>query len=467
MSNINLEFPDTLTHFLQSNKRVRAIRGPVGSGKSVACAAELLLRAARQTPDADGIRRTRMVIVRNTLQQLKTTCLPTVETILRPIMNFKVSDSTIQIRAGDIHSDWILLPLDTPQNIQRLLSLELTMAWASEFRELNPEVLNAVLSRCGRYPSRMNNGQGPTFYGLIQETNSFSEDSPWYDVLEAEGALPSTWDYFIQPGGMDEDAENRDNLPPTYYEDLLESNPPEWSDQYIHNLITPSLSGQAVFRNSFDHDYHVAEHELIPSRGHPLIIGLDTGRNPAAVICQVNHTGRMFVMQECYAENMGMERFLEEHLRPALFEERFAGLPSYIVIDPAGLQKSQIGEESVVSMIQGEGFECKTAQTNNIDPRLRAVDKWLGRSMGREPAMLFDSVGCPQLITAIRSTYRYKIKKDGELDAKPEKKHPISDLADALQYACLGTAQNILGRVMRRNNSVDEAQPKFSEAAWT
>jgi hypothetical protein len=63
----------------------------------------------------------------------------------------------------------------------------------------------------------------------------------------------------------------------------------------------------------------------------------------------------------------------------------------------------------------------------------------------------------------MRSTYRYKIRKDGEMEDKPEKKHPESDLADGLQYLCLATAQNILGRVTRPRT----AEPEPAAAAWT
>ena len=118
--------PMVLREFMVSDARVRAVRGPVGSAKSTAMAMDMFMRSCQAPVQEDGVRRSRMVIVRNTLQQLRTTCLVTIMQLLRPVCRYKVSESTIEVRMPGVESDWILLPLDTPQNIDRLLSLELT-----------------------------------------------------------------------------------------------------------------------------------------------------------------------------------------------------------------------------------------------------------------------------------------------------------------------------------------------------
>ena len=72
---IDLDFSGALTtyKFLQSNAFVRGLMGPVGSGKSYACAAEIMMRAVRQKPSPiDGIRYTRFVIGDYDLWILKT-----------------------------------------------------------------------------------------------------------------------------------------------------------------------------------------------------------------------------------------------------------------------------------------------------------------------------------------------------------------------------------------------------------
>ena len=77
---IDLDFSTSpkVYEVLQSNKFVRGLMGPVGSGKSYACAAEVMMRAVRQKPSPqDGIRYTRFVIVRNSYPELKTTTIKT------------------------------------------------------------------------------------------------------------------------------------------------------------------------------------------------------------------------------------------------------------------------------------------------------------------------------------------------------------------------------------------------------
>jgi hypothetical protein len=296
------------------------------------------------------------------------------------------------------------------------------------------------------------------------ESNSFSEDSPWFELLEI--SLPSNWEYFIQPGAFEPGAENRENLPPQYYEDLMESNTPEWVEQYIHNMITPSLSGQAVFRKLFDSAFHIAEGPLMPLPTVPIIIGMDTGRNPAAVLCQLDNIGRMLVFDAIYTENMGMEQFLSSMVSPLLQNEKYRSTPSYIVLDPACRQRSQIGEESVLDAVKRHGFVAAPANTNAIQPRLRAVEKFLHEQRGGKAAMLFDREGALPLIQAMQSKYRYKVKKDKTLEEVPEKLHPWSDLADALQYACLGTQSALRGRIMRTFTPQPPPQER-SAAGWT
>lgn len=469
MANFNYKPPPVLDEFMRSDARVRAVRGPVGSGKTTACIMELLRQSCLAPIQADGIRRSKMVIVRNTLGQLKNTCLVSIQQLLRPIVTWRVSDATVQVRMPGIESDWLLLPLDTEDNIQRLLSLELTMAWVSEFREIQPEIVEAVLSRCGRYPSRamLKTEQADYWYGLIAETNSFSEDSPWFEQLEVD--LPENWAYFVQPGALSPRAENRENLPPDYYEDLIASNSPEWCEQYIENRITPSLSGTAVFRNTFDTDFHVAAEPLEPVPGLPLIIGMDTGRNPVAIICQLDNRSRLLVLKEIYAENMGMDNFLDLYVTPELASDRFRRLNGYMVLDPAGAQRSQIGEESVLGCVKRHGYEAILAMTNNIDPRIRAVEKFLTGQRAGGPALLMDHDGCPALVLALQARYRYKKKRNGEYEDKPEKLHPWSDLCDGMQYACLGTASGLRGRALQKLGYIGnrEAITEPSPVGWT
>jgi hypothetical protein len=474
---MKLDFTPTPTckDFMLSLKRVRFLVGAVGSSKTTTCLYEILRRAAEQEPAEDGYRYTRFAIIRNTLAAIKSTVLKDIQQIFGPIIDYRVSESTVYIRQGDIQSEILLIPLDTPDDQKRLLSSQLTGAYFNEFVEVDPVFISGALGRCGRYPSQLRGR--PTWYGVFADSNPGTEDSPYYEILKAE--LPESYGYFEQPppllrsddGEISENplAENIEYLPGgyDYYWTLLNGASPEWSERFVFGQWGESLQGQAVFKRTFNDEFHVAKSEITPSAGHALIIGMDFARAPAAVICQVDHLGRLLVLQEAYEENMGVETFVRDRLMPIVFSPRFHGKPMYIVGDPSGTKKSEIGERSVFSMLRGLGFESVPAQTNHIKPRLDAVEKWLLMQREGKAAILFDPVHCPELIVALKHKYRYRARKDGELEDKPHKIRPWADLADSLQYACLGTAQNLMGKVMRKMQRQNITKPDMPVGAWT
>ena len=149
--------PPTIERFMQDGSLVRFLLGPIGSGKSMGCIFEILRRARQQAPNADGVRQTKWVAVRNTMSQLRLTVLADIQQYLSPMMTYFVTDSTVRIRAliedgTRIECDVILIPLDTKADVQRLLSMQLTGAWINEVREVPIDVVSALIGRLGRYP---------------------------------------------------------------------------------------------------------------------------------------------------------------------------------------------------------------------------------------------------------------------------------------------------------------------------
>ena len=68
----------TVWKFLGDDAFFRGLLGPVGSGKSYACAAEVMLRAVKQpVSPKDGVRYSRFVVVRNSYPELRTTTIKT------------------------------------------------------------------------------------------------------------------------------------------------------------------------------------------------------------------------------------------------------------------------------------------------------------------------------------------------------------------------------------------------------
>jgi hypothetical protein len=459
--------PPTVERFMRDNEHIfRVIVGPIGSGKSMGCIMELLRRACNQAP-YQGTRYSRFALVRNTLQQLRQTVLADVQTYLGPMVHYYVTDSTIQLRSvlpdkTRLHSDWTLIPLDTKEDIRRLLSTQLTGAWINELREVPIEVVSGLLGRLGRYPSKLMGG--PSWFGLLGDTNPWDTDSPYHDrfVLNPD----ERWALYHQPSGIGPAAENLENLPPGYYDNLAGDRDTDWVGVHVESDWGTSNAGQAVFRKSFDAPTHVRDMTLSVNPHRPLIVGLDFGRTPCALIGQVDNYGRLIVMREVVTEGMGLIQMLQEHLKPVLFTPPFAGSRVFVVADPAGIQKSQITEETPFDVLKQEGFLAYPASSNAIDARLTAVEKLLRTSILREPGLQIDRAGCPTLVTALGNRYRYRRRRDGQLDDIPEKLHPWSDVSDALQYMALGATSNYTARAMARDRPRAHSRP-LPAAAWT
>lgn len=466
MTIVNFTAPPTVAAFMLDNSFLRALLGPIGSGKTTGMVMECARRMVEENPDANKVRKTRVAVVRNTSQQLRQTVLPEIEKWLQPAFRYKVTDSTLEFRFSlpdgtRVESDWMLIPLDTPRDIQRLLSLNLSFAWVSEFREIPVEIIQAILGRVGRF--RSIGVLKSNFYGLMMESNMPDEDSDWYNKLELE--LPPTWKVFKQPGGRDPGAENLANLRPGYYDDLVASNTEDWVSVYVDSKYGKSLSGQAVFRASFRPDWHVTYKDLKHQSLIPLMLAQDFGRTPASLVTQVDNRGRLLVLRELTSMDMGIIKFGNSLLKPLMIND-FPGASSFMIGDPAGRQKTQSGENSPFDDLKGMGFNIYAAPTNDLDSRLRAVEQLLLRQVDGGPALLIDGVHCPQLVQAMKSMYRYKRKQSGELDEKPDKTHPWSDIADCLQYAALGANGNYVAKVVS-DGRPRKRGPAVSAAGWT
>lgn len=478
---IKFDAPPTVAAFMKSDKFGRLIAGPVGSGKTTGCIFELFRKALEQTPAADGYRYTRFAIVRQTLRQLIDTVLKDIMSWLGSVARFKVQDKVVIIEFADVKSEWLLLPLEDAEDQRRLLSMQLTGAWMSESIEMDVNLVAGIAGRCGRYPSGARGT--PSWFGMIADTNMPSEGSDWHKFMDVD--QPEDWDVFIQPGGLEEHAENLCWLTQTaetmklaetdpvrlaqgrlYYQRLARSNNPDWIKRYVHAQFGNDPSGTAVFRESFRSNFHTSD-GLTPNRFAPLIVGQDFGRDPCSVITQMDARGRMLILEEVIAEDIGLEGHIQQSLRPVLMQPRYLGIPVLIVGDPSGTHKSSISEECEFDVLKRMGFKALPAPTNDLNPRLRAVEAWLLKQYDGAGALLIDRARCPTIVRGLAGGYRYAKTKNGTRKPLPDKNaysHPI----DALQYACLvghGQMNAAIGRVLGHRRPVERRA--VSSAGWT
>lgn len=488
----------TMDAFMSSPSYVRVLAGPIGGGKSVCCAHELMRWACMQAPNANNTRKTRFLIVRNTADQLKSTTKKTIDDWFPPGVygEYKVSDKTyhFRLRLPDgtlVETEWMLIALDTPDDVRKALSLEATGLWGNECRELHQEVVDGLLMRVNRYPS-MKDG-GPTRAGAIFDTNMPGEDTWWHGRMETP---PKNWSIHIQPPAVlpldewiekyntdppdgtcgtdtdgqayavDPEHDNYDYLPKDYYPNTMEGKTEDFIRVYLRSRYGRSLSGLPVYDKTFRAERHVSQTPLVPMRSenYPLCIGLDFGRQPAAVIMQTTPRGTINVLSEVIGENMGISTFIRTLLKPHM-AELYPGIPCYIAPDPAGWAKSQVGETSPVDVLKSEGFKVVKPPTNSQSIRIEAVEAALAQASDTKARVQIDKARCPMLVGGFRGGYKWRVNKAGEpTNDREPLKNQYSHVHDACQYAILVIDGGHLGAVRRT-----KARPvvPVSAAGWT
>ena len=487
--------PPTISAFLQSQAFGRLLWGPVGSGKTTGCIVEAARRMAEQAPAEDGKRYTRFAIIRQSLKDAKATVLKDVRGWFGSIADWRVSESTLYLEYGDVVSEWPFIPLDEPDDVKRLLSLQLTGAYVNECIETDINLLSDIAGRVGRYPS---NDQGVcSWSGIWADTNAPILNTPWANFLANP---PPQWQVFHQPGGHTEFAENLPHLNQTaetillpeddpvrikqgrgYYDRLLSVGTSDYIRRYVWSEFGRDPSGAAVFAESFKYDYHVSSTGLEPVYSRMLVVGQDFGRSPWSLICQLDHSGRLLVLEEVpgrgpTGENVGLEQHAKQNLIPVLLQPRYAGRPIGLVGDPSGMAKDSLFELNSFDLLKRCGLAAEPAPTNDLEPRLRGVESFFTRNIGGGPAIVIDGARCPTLVAALNGQYKFATRVDtsGGTFVKdvPEKLHPWSDVADALQYVCLVTSNAgayawVLGRIANTLRPRRPYRQAPSALAWT
>ena len=447
--------PPTGKKFMASNAKMRVLMGPVGSGKSVTSSFEIVRRASMQQPNQQGVRKTRAAIVRETARQLQDTTIKTFLDWFPPGQcgEYMRTTKTYFFKVGDVECEIMFRALDDADDVANLNSLELTFAWFNECRDIHPDIVDAMSKRIGRFPSAKDGG--PTWHGMWGDTNPPTMDTWWYYQMEGldpkDGVSPNNngWMVFKQPSGRSTYAENIENLPEGYYDTQGRSE--EYIRVYIDGEYGLSSAGMPVYKY-FRPDYHMAKDRLRPILNgvRPLVVGMDLGLTPAAVIGQQDPRGRALILDEAVSFDMGVQRFIRTMLKPMLYE-RFAGAPVLVVVDPAGVQRAQTDERSAVDIIKAEGLRVIPAKTNNVSARINAVDEYLMRQVDGDPAFLVDP-RCTQLKAAMMGGYRFKPRGDGDID-----KNKHSHVAEALQYLMLHIGNAAEGHVIQQRREIKRA----------
>jgi hypothetical protein len=370
----------------------------------------------------------------------------------------------------------VFLALMEEEDRKKLLSMEFTGAWINEAREQSKGIIDDVIGRTGRYPSKRDGGH--TWSGCIMDTNAPSE-THWLPLMMGEAPIPDTatdderqslrrpkdWAYFVQPGALIESrdeqgrhvewkgnpkAENIRNLTDgmEYYFRRVGGKPLSWVRVNFANELGRIVAGKPVWP-TFDKERHVAAKPIVYDPQLDLYIGFDsTGRRPAAVMGQI-HRNHWYILGELMGADTNAEKFAPEMRRAIARVTGDIGAVTKVRFfrDPH-MEKSQIDDRTIDQIFMKNGMRLVSAPGgNSIAHRLTTVET------------LFDhmritiSPTCTMLIAACEGGYCYRKLKIAGADIyedTPDKRNGYSDLPDALQYLVLGAGE---GRDMIRGSA--------------
>jgi hypothetical protein len=432
------------------------IVGPVGSAKTTGSLFKIPYMASLQAPDKrDGIRRSKCVVVRNTQAQLRDTTLSSFFYWFKDgeAGKWHATKSTFVLKFGDVECEILFRALDTAQDVSRVLSLEVTFAILDEFVQIPKEIVEALSGRCGRYPPKMTGGA--TNWGMWGSSNPGEEGTYWYDFLVEE--KPTNVSYFHQPSGTSPEAENIENLPAGYYTNIAKGKSHSWVKQFVEGEWGYSVAGRPVIQ-TFNKGLHVTPCKVSINMNIPVVIGYDPGMNTALIFGQLDIYGRLSVIDEMCLQGYGTRRMLEERLIPHI-KLNYAGSPIIIAPDPAGNQRSQSEETSVVDVLKDPKYRHLwdvVLDSDNIrnllGPRIEAVDHFATRLVQGGPALRVDPK-CRTLIRALVSGWRYEQTKNGVEKVSPEK-NEFSHPGDGLTYLCRYFLTNELTYSAKKRNAL-------------
>lgn len=435
-----------IQHYLPGGLFYDWIIGPVGSGKTTGIFFKLVYLASLQTPSPiDGIRRSRAVVVRNTAPQLRDTTLSS--------WNYWFKDGVagtwhatspmpmmFVLRFGDVECEVLFRALDTADDVQRVLSLEVTFVVIDEFVEINQDIVEALAARAGRYPPQLHGGA--TNWGVWGSSNPGNEDQWWFDYLGLnEDPIPENARLWVQPPGDSPEAENLANLPGgvKYYESLKIGKSDAWVNRFIKTQWGYSIAGTPVIV-TFNPQLHVAKTHLRGDPLLPLVAGFDPGlAGSALVFGQLNLKGQLNVLAELVQRDMGAERIITDRLKP-LLRARFSEFEFIIAPDPAADSRSNNNEKTIVDTLRNRkkgGFTVKFPDMNNRLPlRVESIEHFTTRLIeGGLPALQIDP-SCRHVIRALQGGWRYELNKRGVMAKEEPEKNAASHPGDAFGYLC-------------------------------
>lgn len=475
-------------HWPQPCPAVCGIEGPTGSGKTGTLFRKLW-RLAQRMPvsPVDHLRRFKVVSLATTYRQLWRGPIPSLLDLLPKALGTwhgsppdSPASHDIVARCADgvkLHYQHEFVAIGekyaTEEELETIFrGWPATVFHLVEADTLPQQALHFALNRSGRFP-HVKHGL-PPWYGVVFDLNAPRQTSWIYEKMRREWREGR--EYFVQPpailpdgtGGwrVNPDAENRENLQPTYYSGQIATQ----SDRFLRRMLAgqrlPDMRGKPIYgfytnpdsgktEGYFDHRRHVARETIKPIRGVKLWFGTDGGRQPGGWFAQEDpRTGQIRVLAEILTSHGTGEARYAEELKRLLARPPFDGQWKFrdddmlAGADPACFfgKDEKTGEGDWIFALEralggGLKFRPGGGMGNKLLPRIEVITNLLAApDVAPGVPKFIVSPECPLTIEGLDGYYRYaqkKVRTEHALFEDEPEKNDHSHLIEGGQYCLL------------------------------
>lgn len=470
---------------LDTTSSIKGLKAGVGTGKTSAICVELQRLATLQYPDKNGVRWFKVLAVRGTHNELRTTtlqtwmhwapqslCKITVSPYIKGHIRMPLPDGTIL----DFTIEFESLP--DLAACSKLRGREFTVAWMNELPEIRQpiEVMQEVETRLYRFPSidvapirwsgvlvdfNPSNigGKVYKFFNRAQVKDMEAGDDEdqksgvkLYEYPSALNRIPNKTDpdSYIKSKWVpnpDADFHKFNNKGYQYWKNM--------TDRYAHDedYIRKNVegkwtlgSGSKPCHKNFSRRDHVGDTLL--DKDAPVIIGADGGLKPAIIFAQVI-LGTLHVQHELIVDDVVTEELLDDYVLPRLAMYYSWARRKVVFHDPGNNNRSANQQDSRFTPLAAwrmRGFEVGHIPVPANKTRIRhdAVNSFLNRRGG-----VIINPRCEYLVQAMSGQYQWAKPKGDYEEASTDLLSPLknryADIADAFQYLCFGTRGGTIG----------------------
>lgn len=483
--------------FMNDLRPMTFIMGPVGSAKTTSCVGKCINIVRAQQPSiSDGVRKARIGVIRQDYRRLWESTIPSYFDVLPKELGKwhggQGEPAEHLIRWKDPVSNKVLWEIEFlfraigDHNLEDFIrGLQVTAFWLNEADLLPAESLGFFFQRVGRFNLKDLPDPETAVKCVFGDFNAPDEDNwlaqkleetenkitradidrgykPPNFISELEkidisdlGAVRAYMEngaaFYLQPSGFSPYAENIQNLGSAWYP-MQAAQFEDWQiKRFIENKIGFSRTGEPVYRD-YNPELHDAPEDARANPRTPVVVGIDGGGTPAAVVMQQFDGDRLIVLDEVVTPkdqrsdgfNFGKQvgEFLVSQNRG--YVRHVESGMVYLTIDPANEHGGFEAGDTFLEAFE-KGYEEATgmrlrvvpAETNDPDTRAGAVRRCLREMVGGRARKVI-SRRCMVLRRAYASGYKLKKSKNavGDIVYQPVK-NEYSHVADADQYATL------------------------------